>query len=382
MRPRWAALDGLRGLACLAVILANVHHAMGLPVAGHVGRFDLATFAESGIGVAMLLVLSGALLAVPCWQALDAGGPMPSWARFAWRRAVRIIPPYYACVAAFAVVSVTARDARDLAVHLLFVNNLWERSFYSISLQFWTIGMFVQCYLVLPLVFGVLRRSGLRGRAAAGLAVWLAVVAYGLHAALMATRDRWFGWPLSIVTSPDGYVLSHSTLAHLPLFLLGIAAGYVLSRTEPDTGSRQGGLLGDLAAVACLAGAVAVASVPAAEQLAAPYGRYLFPWLPLLLVGAVLATLNGGWVRGVVSFPPLRGLGVISYGVYVYQMACLIAVSRLMGITPGDPLRVKIAFIAVGFVVTVVVAVASYVVMERPLRRWLDRRTVRSARLG
>ena len=76
---RVASLDGLRGFACATVFLANFHHAMGLTVAGHVGPWDVARFAESGLGVVIFVVLSGALLSIPCWRALG-GGRAVRWA--------------------------------------------------------------------------------------------------------------------------------------------------------------------------------------------------------------------------------------------------------------------------------------------------------------
>src|SRR5687767_5536839 len=100
-RPHFRGMDGIRGVACLTVFLANFHHSLGMTVSGQLGPLDLARFAESGIGVVFFLVLSGTLLSLPFWRSLDPKeGPVPSGRQFALRRAVKMMPPYYACLLA------------------------------------------------------------------------------------------------------------------------------------------------------------------------------------------------------------------------------------------------------------------------------------------
>lgn len=168
----------------------------------------------------VLIVLSGALLSLPFWSRLDTGVPAISIPTYAARRAVRIVPAYYACLLAFVVLGGSAIPIPDLIAHALFVNNFRPASFYSISQQFWTIGMFVQFYVILPFVFLLLEVVGARGRRAVAFVVGLAFGAYALHCLVMTT-----------LTDP-GIVASHSTLAHLPIFLFGVIACAFCCRTH------------------------------------------------------------------------------------------------------------------------------------------------------
>jgi peptidoglycan/LPS O-acetylase OafA/YrhL len=368
---RLAGMDGLRAFACLTVFLENFHHSMGMTVHGHAGPFDFPYFAESGIGVALLLVLSGALTSLPFWRQLDSGVRAGTWRAFALRRLLRLAPAYYICVALYLLLSGHSPSGSETAAHFLFVNNLREDWFYSISPQFWTIGVFLQLYLAIPLFFVPLRVLRVRGRRAAAIAIALVAGSYLLHAGLMETRHDWFGWPLSEITEPDGLVLSHSALAHLPLFALGIAAGYALSRLSAWH-ARTVSVPRRCEAIfwICLAGSLLLATVPALASLDLPYGRYLFPWMPLMLAGCIVTIPFTAGARRLFESAPLRALGVVSYGVYVYHMLCMTALVRL--IPPVDGPLDKIAFAAIALSLTIAVATASYLAIERPILRWSD----------
>lgn len=373
---RLAGMDGLRAFACLTVFLENFHHSMGMTVHGHAGPFDLPYFAESGIGVALLLVLSGALTSLPFWRRVDSGARIGNWGGFALRRLLRLAPAYYICVVLYLGLSGHSPKASETAAHFLFVNDLRDEWFYSISPQFWTIGVFLQLYLAIPLFFMPLQAFAVRGRTAGALAIALAAGAYVLHAVLMETRHDWFRWPLTTLTEPDGLVLSHSPLAHLPLFALGIAGGYGLARLSGShhrTARAQAAC--EVVFWFCLSGALLLATIPGLAHLEVPYGRYLFPWMPLLLAGCIVTIPFTIGARRVFDSFPLRALGVVSYGVYVYHMLCMTALVRLLPavVSPVE----KLAFAAAGLTLTIAVAASSYLLVERPILRWSDARLSR-----
>lgn len=379
-------MDGLRAFACLTVFLANLHHSMGTPVSGHLGPFDLAYFAESGIGVAILIVMSGALIGLPFWARLEPHAGRTSWTAFVMRRVIRLAPAYYACLLLYLGLSGHSVGVRNAVAHFLFVNNLWEASFYDISPQFWTIGMFAQFYLVIPLLVIGLRIFRLRGRAAAVAVLILSAGSYLLHSVLMATRSAWLAWPLSALASADGVVLSHSPLAHLPQFFMGVATGYVLheltghSDAAPGTAGRRkttalAGASADVVFWSCAGAALILASAPALSGLELPYGRYLFPFLTVPIAVAMIAVQSAPLGRAVLELPPIRALGRISYGVYLYHMLCLTAVARLWP-GPIDAAAGKLTFASIAFALTACVATASYLLLERPLLRWSRQRLI------
>ena len=102
---RVPALDGLRGLACLAVF--GVHFQQKTGIEGTLWQFDLARLMQNGnTAVGFFFLLSGFLLALPCWSRAEhnnEGGGGGSWRRYFWRRFGRIAPAYYLALSALVV---------------------------------------------------------------------------------------------------------------------------------------------------------------------------------------------------------------------------------------------------------------------------------------
>src|SRR5437588_4918493 len=102
-------LDGVRAIACLAVLLFHVHFIGGkrgmwsplhdihdLP---GILTYLVASFAYSGYsGVILFFILSGFLLFLPYAKLLLFDSPWPSLRRFYLRRIFRILPGYYVAI--------------------------------------------------------------------------------------------------------------------------------------------------------------------------------------------------------------------------------------------------------------------------------------------
>jgi peptidoglycan/LPS O-acetylase OafA/YrhL len=97
-----------------------------------------------------------------------------------------------------------------------------------------------------------------------------------------------------------------------------------------------------------------------------------------LLLPAVFGPQPRGVVRRFLASPPMYGLGLVSYGVYVWHQAWL---GKAMDWTNGqlfDASLWKVAGIA--FVCTVLTATASYYLVEKPILRLKDRAWLRADR--
>src|SRR6201999_4672594 len=92
-RQRFDALDGLRGLAALGVLVLHVWmFSYGDQHRPPKGLLDF-TLGELRLGVQLFFVLSGFLIFRPfVAAALDGAQRMPSLRRYAIRRAARILP--------------------------------------------------------------------------------------------------------------------------------------------------------------------------------------------------------------------------------------------------------------------------------------------------
>jgi peptidoglycan/LPS O-acetylase OafA/YrhL len=189
----------------------------------------------------------------------------------------------------------------------------------------------------------------------------------------MSTQARWLVWPLSAFAVPNGYVVSHSTLAHLPQFLWGVVTGYALLRSRPSISPASAAIAWELLFWISAVALLAISSMPAADRLQLPYTRYNFPWMTALVVLVILSIPRAPGARWLLETRPIKALGVISYGVYIYHYAAMQTVHRLL---PGADYHSgagKARFAAISLTLTIVVAALSYVVMERPLLRWTGR---------
>ena len=205
---RVAYVDGLRGVAALSV-LATHATAWVRPSLGPAN--PLAFVFRLGVyGVDLFFVLSGFCLAFPFLR----GRGEIDLARFASRRLVRIIPPYYAAIALFALALWAGpspfihyvfppQDGWRLLAQALFL----DRNPHYLSSPFWTLAIELRWYAMFPLALWLWMASP-RAFAVVGVA---AIVAF-----------RW-----TTAGAADLYAL--------PAFMLGIvAADAVVRRSIPS----------------------------------------------------------------------------------------------------------------------------------------------------
>jgi peptidoglycan/LPS O-acetylase OafA/YrhL len=139
-------VDGLRGIAALAVVFYHL-----------VGRTDIGWLSAYGyLGVATFFVLSGYVITMVVGTNKITLGFL---GRFAARRSLRLDPPYWLSIAIIiALMSVARRIGVDkdlpglstLLVHLLYLQDLLGVP--ALSSVYWTLCLEIQFYLVLILL--------------------------------------------------------------------------------------------------------------------------------------------------------------------------------------------------------------------------------------
>ncbi len=377
------ALDGLRALAILLVLWHHVYR-WGPGDWGIWRQPILRASADFGfIGVLLFFVLSGFLLFLPYARALIGGAPWPSARRFYRRRALRILPVYFVALAVLAVLVQVAHAQRPWMVHgfifsFLLLQNMSTSAATLVGAldgALWTLAIEWQLYLMLPAIaVSLLWLSRRHDRRVALVRIGLALGA--LIVLGLATRV------VSAIAfySPDaGHTASTGGIAGTALRLISgryiedFALGMLLSLAYVALGesracaSRRVTWVGAAAAGIVLPGLVACyvwAQHLGVFRTANDWGFaanegwswiVLGIWATTICFALLLAAALFGPspLRWLLSWPPLRFVGLISYSIYVWHLPIINLVRDTWA----------------ALLVIFLLSIASYVVIERPFLR-------------
>lgn len=362
-------LNAVRAIGAIMVVLTHAAFNTGQINHGWIG----AALARLDFGVTLFFVLSGFLLSRPWFLTAALGRRAPSTRHYLWKRALRILPLYWAVVVA-ALALDPANDGSSWEVwlrNLTLTQLYWPELLPSSLTQMWSLCTEVAFYVVLPFlcwwltwrprrgghrleVRSVLRRAGVLF--VAGVA-WQAVVAQ--------------------VPGHEGHYAQWLP-GYLPWFLVGVWFAAVSAKLAVEPGDHVlERLARDLPGCWILATAVfAIACSPLAgpRQLLVPGGWEAGSKVVLYAVAGALYVLplvfgpeREGWVRTQLSGPVLFWLGEISYGIFAIHMLVLNAVFAVLDIPifTGRYLTVAGATLAM----TIVLATASFYLFEKPILR-------------
>jgi peptidoglycan/LPS O-acetylase OafA/YrhL len=354
--PRLDALDGLRGLCALGIVVLHVWMFV-YGDAGHPAKGPLDLFiGELRLGVPLFFVLSGFLVYRPFARAALERSRPPRLGAYALRRAARILPAYWLALAASFIAlrqidHPLQVDLEQLPVFLLFAQNHFDSTAQHLDPPMWTLGVEVAFYVFLPVAaWCALRLGGGRTRQ---LALCGTLIGAGVLAQVLAVRQ---GWPDTLTDS-------------LPLHLSEFGAGMAVAV------AAHGRLLRRRSAWALVfAGAALILANGTwhALQMGDREVRQLIGDLPGVLgLALVIAGLATSTVRArALSLGPARWLGTLSYAMYLTHYVVLLV---LRG-TGHWPETLPAALLAV-CAWTLPIALLSWVLIERPAIRWARRRT-------
>lgn len=183
-QARLESIDGLRGLACLMVLLGHSSLAFGNIdyLSAHLGfmHFSQARFFASGsAGVDLFFVLSGFCLAYPIVARPERA---VNWKQYAVNRVRRIMPPFWAAMLLFGCLSlwISHHAVQPFLAQQILVWPTMRQLIYSLLLisasfnaSFWTLEVEGRWYFVLPALIWLWRRIG-------GVGVVLCMIAVSL----------------------------------------------------------------------------------------------------------------------------------------------------------------------------------------------------------
>jgi len=361
---RLPALDGLRGLAALLVVVYHSWLLAGFaPVGGGAVRDAISA---CFLAVNFFFVLSGFVLFLP---AAMGAGSLGARSAYAVRRIARIVPAYWlALVLALVLFPLLAPAGRTFANSVTPESVFAHFTFTELELRFvpgyegplgfvvnhpvWTLAVEMAFYALLPFI----ARAWFR-RPFAGLALALAI-SCGLR--------LWF--------SPDEQLLS-LPLVYLADFCFGMTAAWLYVQRR-DAFRCYALALGLIAGVALLVLMVKVgAGDPVVVRDRVRHSALVSTAAPLLFAAVALAF---AWrpprlLAGRVA----RWLGEVSYSVYLLHIMVIHFLVNTAGFARHGSTSAFLAVLAVAVPASLAAATASYRLVEQPVRsrarEWLKR---------
>ena len=361
---------GANGLRACAAMLVLAYHCASL--AGATSAGPLAPFAaELKAGVAVFFVISGFLLYLPFARAIGAGRGLPDWRHYAARRAVRILPAYWAALAVLTLAGQLHGSLVDLWRYVGLVQIYHAATLGQGLPVAWSLDVEVTFYLVLPILAWVAARMAQQS----GRSRFEPQVALIVGLALGSLLVRWMLTRSLIAPVASGrLVLATALPGMIDWFALGMALAVLRAAAEMNAeGPRW------LTALAMRPGlcwmialALYFAGVPAqgGELFLASYGVAAHATIGLAAFFLVLPTLAPKQARpkGVVMpflcSGVLAWLGTISYGIYLWHVPFLKVIDATLGVPRG-----VLAFgglLAVTTAGAVCLGAASWYLVERP----------------
>jgi peptidoglycan/LPS O-acetylase OafA/YrhL len=325
-RQRLLFLDGLRGLAALAVV--GYHFYARSPLADSLGPvlprwIDLA-LRNGQMGVDVFFVLSGFVIAMSIDGAKITRGYV---GRFALRRSIRLDPPYWVTLAIASVLLFVAHrpiTAGQVVAHVFYLQGII--GYPQIVSMFWTLCYEIQFYLVLVLFVALAQRFG------RGMCWLVAILPFAVSVLLLAAGANTHGLFL------DWWYA----------FALGTATYGMMTRRLP---------------IWAWIGILLIVPLAAPTNLHTPATA-----ASALLIGSVgLAGRLSRWSGG----PVVQYFGRISYSLYLIHFVGN-TIAKYGGARHPAPLE-AVGWLIAATISSIIAAHGLHVIVEQPAHRWSKR---------
>jgi peptidoglycan/LPS O-acetylase OafA/YrhL len=363
--PRFALFDSLRAVAALGVLVSHA----GFLAGASQGAWYGSLVAQGSVGVTVFFDISGFLLYRPFLAADLEGRPRARLRDYARRRVLRIVPAYWLALTVIAAVLALPGVLGGDWWHYYGLVQVYDR--YTVGgglVAAWSLCIEVSFYAYLPVHAVLMRRAG-AGRAPAARLRMEVVALVVLAGASLIARG--------ISLASGGSILDLTLVTTFFWFALGMALAVASVAGTP------GRALGAVARHpgACWAAAGAVYLVLAVVLRTRDDGVLRYSqgqWMVQHVLSGVLAICLvapaalgqelGGWPRRVLAWRTLAWLGLVSYGIYLWQggWVAWLTDHGARDWIGSSPFVVLTVATAAG---TVACAALSYYLLERPLMR-------------
>ncbi|MEO5886733.1 MAG: acyltransferase [Anaerolineales bacterium] len=362
-------IPGLDGLRAIAFLLVFAFHT------------DYLQF--GWVGVSLFFVLSGFLITGILLDMKKTLATRDYFFKFYGRRFLRIFPLYYFYLILMTALAIWLFSILYRPLYMqIFLDQVWYAVFYVYDFffgtidfnysffldHFWSLSVEEQFYIFWPLLILLVPEKSLRK-------LFLGVIAFGLIfriAFLLMYRAGIFRFladsaPLAIFPLP---------FSHIDAFAFG---AYISRFAIPKAREQFLPLLISLPVIGFASQYIATGGIGTISSLGYPIllpNAYQFIWgytlLNYFFAVTIFSVAKYGLFNRFLEWSPLRYLGKISYGLYVYHFPIIWFSIRVRDFGVVDPFAKPIIAL-ISFIATLLVASISYQYLEKPLLNLKDR---------
>lgn len=377
LRQHLGYLDGMRALAALYVVL---HHSY-LQISGealHTSKWiirALSVFAHGHSAVDVFIVLSGFCLALPI---VRGDGFLKGGVKtFFWKRARRILPPYFFAFALSLLLiymligqktgthwDVSLPVTKEAVItHLFLVQDLFSQSIFKINHAFWSISVEWHIYFLFPLLMLLRRRWNSLIVTFIALATSFVLYDAGRHL-----------HQLNALKNIDIFGAAPQYLALFAIGLLG--ADVAFGKSPPLIFLRQPKFVLTLLAASTVIVAVLMrARIWHGDVMPVQYADvFVGIWAATVMIAA--ANTEIGWLNKALSWRPLVAVGTFAYSIYLIHAPLIQVIWQylLFPLQPHPLFRLMTLFV-VGTPLIVGISYLFFLVGERPFLNTHKRET-------
>ena len=378
MSKRNSALDSLRGLSTILIVVYHISFVSGYTVA-HANSSG-AYIDRLNIGVAIFFVLSGFLILRPFAHSLIHGSPLPKTRNYYLKRAARILPGYWLALFVLAGLdALTIVNTSGFIRNVFIVHSFTEHNVFTGIRQAWTLAVEMSFYVVVPAFAYVFVRQTKRRNGPVVVSTLLKALSFlflGAYAFRLFIHqiDFWF------LDTAHIWLPSHmDTLAlgmGLAVLVEAPASAKTLLKVKNFIANHTGSFVVCSVFVWLISANINMAiGLNRTEFHIDLLGHFLYGIASVLLVAPFCVDSQALLVKAV-SFRLFTWLGTISYGIYLWHMAFLGGnfAEKYMPYTENDG-QVLLRFLVV-LPASIAIASLSYYVIERPIMRAVSKRSV------
>jgi peptidoglycan/LPS O-acetylase OafA/YrhL len=386
---RIIGLDGVRGVGCLAVVVAHVTVNYAPTI------HDKAMIGMLGLALILFFALSGFLLFLPYVRRLTAdasSAKMPSTTQYALHRVLRVFPGYLViflvCNFVFGVAYLVnptleangtdqgtgmITDPWQLLANLTLIQTYIPEYIQTGINPSWSLTLEIAFYVTLPLLglllFRLRKRTAVRPLLLACLApaVLLLIGVVGrLLAPLVVSATHVTDLEAQNWGPNWAAVYLRSFLTNADIFAFGMLAAILFVAMEQGVVQESVSKRVRMYTVLGLFTTLVLALKLSADQ--SPFATMAIGLVSGLLIHVIVAPLARGADSALarwLDFKPFHYAGVISLSIYLWHYPVLVLLGRY-GLTAGDSWPGALQNVALVLAVTIALATLTYYLVERP----------------